>query len=137
MAEAALSGTPHPFPDAWNGAKRSGRRSGTQPGDSPRSGSTVEFAIEVAPVRVHVLDQFQLPRAPPLLHRIFAVTGIEDAVVSLVSDEHVDAVVARETRLQLALVLPDAAREVGRRADMKGAVAAARQDVDVSARLHS
>src|SRR4051812_14066798 len=65
------------FPDACNGAKRSGRRSGTQRKKPPRSGSlSVQLVVKVAPIRVHALDQRDLPGAAPFLDRVLAVARL-------------------------------------------------------------
>src|SRR5689334_3474336 len=112
-------------------------RPGIQRNNWPRSGSSlIQLDIEVAPLRVHLVDQPQLPGAPPPLDGVFAMARVDDALVRLVPDQDRDVVVTREAQRELVLVLPDTPREVSGRAHIQRADATAGEDIDEGARIH-
>src|SRR5690349_13846021 len=91
----------------------------------------IEHFVEVVPVGVHLTDQLELPRTTPLLDRLLARNRLVDAVVELVPDEAVDAIMRAETAEGLGLVLPHAAADVARDAEIQRAVAFARDEINV------
>src|SRR3954447_9359296 len=87
-------------------------------------GSAIELVVEIAPGRVHLFDELELPCASPVLYFVFARTRIHQPVVMLVINELGHVISGGESRCELFLVFPDAPRQIARRAVVKRAVAA-------------
>jgi hypothetical protein len=96
----------------------------------PRS-SGPDVRCEITPIRVGFLDQVELPNSVPFLELTLALECALPGFVAFKPDEHLDVVLSREARDCTDLMLPDSPREIVGHADIKCAVAAAGENVDV------
>ena len=90
---------------------------------------------DVVPVGIGTLDEVEFPFPWPVLDHLFARDGVGDEVVFLEPDERFDAVASGEAGCQVALVLIEAARQIGGDAGVERAVPLRCEDVDVA--LHA
>jgi len=96
----------------------------------------VQRLVEIVPVRVHGVDEAHLPGAGPVLHGFLALDRRADVVVPFVPDERFQAVLLREALDQALAMLPCAAGEFARHAEIERAVAPVRHQVDPAAFVH-
>ena len=95
-----------------------------------RQAGSCDFAIQIMPVGVRVLDKLDFPASLPLLQRLLPCDGGFHRLVRLVPDQRVDAIAASEAGDLIVPVLPDARGKAGGDANVERSVALARQDVD-------
>src|SRR5262249_48764475 len=145
----ARGGSPRAAPWAGSAARqsvRSGRRlrSAARPGTqrkkptakrSPhrhRESRTLErnFAAQITPCGIELLNQLDLPCPAPALHRMLARARFEDRAVVFEVDELGHSILARESRHRLRLVVANAANEIVGHADVERTVPLAGEDVD-------
>jgi hypothetical protein len=87
-------------------------------------------------VRIHTVDEADLPGAGPVLHGRLALDRQADVVVPFVPDEAREAVLLGEAGDGAFAMLPGAAGEVARHAEVERAVAPVRHEVDPTALVH-
>src|SRR5712671_130746 len=107
-------------------------KAGTQSLPLGRTGGQTlnrQLVIEVAPLRIIDLDQFELPGAPPFLDPLFAQDRVRHGLVKFGKDQPVDAVVPDKAGNRIRPMLPNTASKIGRYANVERTVASARQDV--------
>ncbi len=88
-----------------------------------------EIVVKVAPLRVLALDQFELPRPPPLLDPLLAQDRVRHGFVKLGIDQFLDMIFSGESMDLAGPMLPNAAREVARYPDVERPILPARQNV--------
>ena len=103
------------------------RRHPSESWDRYRSRDSVE---QVAPFRVAPLDQFDLPRALPCLHRLFSCDGVSDFSVRFGVDQSVEAIATAKGGAFALLMLGNARGKVGGDADIEHAAALVGHNVD-------
>ena len=86
-----------------------------------------QLVIEVAPLRIIDLDQFELPGAPPFLDPLFAQDRVRHGLVKFGKDQAGDAVVPDKAGNRIRPMLPNTASKVGRYANVERTVASARK----------
>ncbi len=96
-------------------------------------GASAEFLIKVAPVRIEVLDQFDLPVSIPTFQRFLTLDRSTDTHVLFVPDQASAAVTARKTFRQALAVFINSLLKIRRHTDVKRSAFAACNDVDVPA----
>lgn len=89
-----------------------------------------EGGIEVVPMGIVLLDQIDLPVAPPSLELLFEGDRLGDLSEFQPSDQTIHAVALGETGDILAFMLSGSSDEIVRHADIERAVASAGQHVD-------
>src|SRR5437867_1082925 len=94
-----------------------------------------QLIIEVAPLRIMALDQFELPGAPPFLDPLFAQDRIRHALVKFGKAQPADAVVPYKAGDRVRQMLPNTASKIGGNADIQRTVASAGEDVHARAFL--
>src|SRR3954451_19887780 len=108
------------------------RRAGTQ---SCRQ--RIQLIRQIAPIRIELFDQLELPCAPPPLQRMFARPCVEHRIKGFEIDEEGHAILPREARYEFGLVLAYSANEVVRHSDVESAVSFARKDVNVEGHVRA
>ena len=89
-----------------------------------------DVGIEIAPYRVRILDESDLPDPFPRFQGLLAQDRRIHPGVDLIPDQSMDVVTPRKA-IHIALpVLPDPPREIRRDANVEGASWLARQHVD-------
>src|SRR6266851_2566718 len=102
----------------------------------PGHGSEAQIISQVTPVRVELLDQRDLPGAPPPLHRMLACPRFENRLECLEIDELVDLIFPGEARNELSFVLGQASREIVGDANIERPVAPTCENVDKIRGVH-
>lgn len=97
------------------------------PTDFPESN---DLRIQIPPLRIDRFYQSNLPCSPPFLDRLLPGDCGRHVAVLFVPDEIMHAVASGEALDEVVPVLPDAHDQVGRDADVKGAVVVAGEEVD-------
>jgi len=91
---------------------------------------------QVTPVRVKVLDQLNLPGAPPPLHRMFSRTCFENRRECFEIHELIDPIFSGKARNEPSFVLGHASDEIVGNADIERSVASACENVDEVRSVH-
>ena len=86
---------------------------------SASAGPTGERTVQVRPIRIHLLDEPDLPIPAPLFQRLLALDRLDDAVVGFVPDEPRHAVGRGEAGAVPAPMLVDPAGQVVGDADIQ------------------
>ena len=94
-----------------------------------------QLIIKVPPLRIMTLNQFELPRAPPLLEPLFAQDGGLHGVMKLGKDQPMDPVVLDKAGNRIRPMLVNPEHQVAGHADIKRPIPSARKDVDAWALL--
>ena len=85
---------------------------------------------KVAPFGVLAIDQIDLPRSVPALELLLPLNGVDHVSEHLEMDQPVDRVFRGEAGQSIVAVLPHAAEQVRRDADIERAVVLAGEDID-------
>ena len=104
---------------------------GLDPGINPTIFSR-EFEVEVSPLRVHGLDQGDLPGARPVLDVLLTPDGIGHHAEGLIVDEADETVARGEAFNEAFAAFIGAAREIRCHADIEYSAWAIGHDVDVA-----
>src|ERR1700722_15100011 len=89
-----------------------------------------EAHIEIPPVRIHRLDERDLPRAGAAFDLLLAGDGLVHPFISFVEDQPIAAVAARKAGRQALTVLENALGQVRGDAGIEGSLSAVGEDVD-------
>ena len=95
-----------------------------------RESTSADFVVQVQPLRIIFLDQLNLPRASPLLERLFSSYGAFHRSVNLIPDKTVNTVALRESFHEVILMLPDTLDEIRCYTDVQCAIRFTRKDVN-------
>src|SRR4051794_23414561 len=87
--------------------------------------------VQVAPFRILLFDEPDLPIAPPFLELFFAPDRGGGIVIDLEPDQTIDAVSPGEARDDFGLVLMDTADEIPGHAEIERPVSSAGEEIDV------
>ena len=93
--------------------------------------STEQVFVQIAPMRIGLLDQAELPQAFPLLELLLTADRVTDVMERFVEDQPVHAMPPREARAQRGPVATDPLHQVAGDADVERTVALAAHNVDV------
>ena len=88
------------------------------------------LAVQVAPLRIILIDQPHFPRARPVLHVLFALDGIAACLIDFKMNKLIDSVTLAVTFDIAVLVLVDASDKVVGNADIQSAAGPASEDID-------
>ena len=88
------------------------------------------LVVQVAPHRIAVFDQRELPRAPPFLHALLSKDGGFHRVVEFGVDQAVHVVFPGEAVDLPSAVLPHPAHHIASHSDVERSVSLAGEDVD-------
>jgi hypothetical protein len=88
------------------------------------------LVVQVLPLRILALVQFQFPGTTLFLDSLFAKDRIGRGLMKLNKYQPLHAVVLHKSACGIRSVLPSAASNIGSDADVQRAVALAREDVD-------
>src|SRR5207302_412145 len=89
--------------------------------------------VEVTPVGIVLLDQSDLPIAPPLLDLFLACDGRYRVIIALEPDEPIDTVSGAESSQQLVFMLVHPTDQIIGHAQIQRPVSPARKQIDVVA----
>ena len=92
-----------------------------------------QFIIEVVPLRIMTLDQFELPGASPFLDSLLAQDCMGHGLVKFGKDEPIDAVILHKADNRIRPMLPNTTCNVGGYANVKRTVALAGKNVNTRA----
>jgi hypothetical protein len=109
---------------AKSGALRSIR------GKMPCRFSRIQFARQVAPIRIELFNQCNLPISTPALQGAFSRPRFEDRIERFKINELIDLVSTRESDDKLCFVLQQSPREVVGNADIRCPVRLVCENVD-------
>ena len=91
---------------------------------------------QIIPIRIGLLDQFDLPSPAPCFHRFFAGDGAMDIVVALGMNQPSQPIPAAKCRPRSGAMLVQPRGQIGRYADVQHALALVGRDIDPTA-LHA
>ena len=80
------------------------------------------FVVQVGPIWISLLNQFNLPRSVPLLEGFLPRDSALHSLVYLIPDQLVNTITLCETFYQVILVLPDSLGEIGCYANVERAI---------------
>jgi len=89
-----------------------------------------QIGIQIVPLRICLLDQFQLPASLPFFDRLLPCNRGDHALMRLVPYQFVNAVAFGESFDKVALMLPHALDHVGGHTNVECSVPAADEDVN-------
>ena len=96
-------------------------------------GASAEFLVKIAPIRIELLDQFDLPVSIPTLQRFLTLDRSTNTYVFFVPGQASAAVTARKTFRQALAMFINSLLKIRRHADVKRSAFAACNDVDIPA----
>jgi hypothetical protein len=99
-------------------------------------GTRIELTRQIAPVRVELLDQSDLPCAAPPLQGMLSRARFKDGIERFEIDESIDFVFACETGNSFGLMLRQTPCEIVGDADIQRPVWLTRENVDKERRVH-
>lgn len=86
---------------------------------------------QINPFRICALNQIDLPIAPPFLEFLFTSDGRQRVVITLEPNKQVDVIAGREPLRGARFMLVGAAQQIAGYANIKSAMLAAGQDINV------
>jgi hypothetical protein len=102
---------------------------GFQSGKPHSAWSVLQALVQVVPVRIDGLDQFQLPPALPFFQARLAVNGESDVVKLFIIHQHFHGILPRESGDQALAMLPNPPGEIVRDANIERSVPLAGEDL--------
>ena len=91
----------------------------------------IQRHVQIGPIRVHLLDQSNLPIAVPFLEALLPRNRLVDPFISFVPDKSGYVIAGGEARNDLGSVLTHAARKIVGHAQVEGAMATACEEIDI------
>src|SRR5579883_966070 len=92
---------------------------------------------QITPLRIHLVNEPDLPRPRPVLDRLLALNGVADIVEALVVDQQLEPISFREPVNQSLSMLVGTRKQIARHTDVKDPVAPVGHEVDEAAPLHA
>jgi hypothetical protein len=103
---------------------------------APDTASETWFVGQIAPVRVELLDQSDLPSATSALQGMLSRASFKNGIERFKIDELVDMVLPCETGNELGFMFRQTSRQIIGDADIQGPIWLARENVDKERRAH-